>query len=622
MPSARERRRLAAVHPLRIAVLVKQIPKVGGLVLGPDGRLVRDGLELEMNAYCRRAVAIGAELAAASGGTVTVFTLGPPSAEDALREAIAWAEERGVPAQGVLVSDPAFAGSDTLATASALAAALDRHERFDLVLAGRNSVDADTGQVGPELAQLLDLAFVAGVRELVLAEDAVSVRLEHDDEWVEATVALPAVLSVAERLTDPAKVPPEGRAAVAAERITTVTAADLGPGPWGAAASPTSVGAVRSLDVERLRLRFSGTVDEQVTRAVAVLVDRGVLDTEVDGPAEVVPASSGAAAPTVAVVVEPDRIRLTRELLGGAARLAAELGGRVAALGPDLPPADDLGTWGADEAVVVEGALVEEDVAAALVTWAAGREPWAVITPSTAWGREVASRTAAALGAGLTGDAVGLSVEPGEEADPAAPRLVAWKPAFGGLLVAAVRSSSSVQLVTVRAGVLPLLEARSAVSLETSAVSAVPRGRVKVHGRHREDDAEALAAADVVIGIGQGVEPAHYGELEPLRHLLGAELAATRKVTDKGWQPRARQIGITGHSIAPRLYVALGLSGKFNHTMGVRSSGTILAVNPDPEALIFDWSDLAIEGDWREVVPLLVERLAAVGRRVNVTEEP
>ncbi|MBL8774794.1 MAG: FAD-binding protein [Acidimicrobiales bacterium] len=611
------------MHPLRIAVLVKQIPKVEAMVLGDDGRLVREGLPLEMNAYCRRAVAIGAELAAATGGTVTALTLGPPSAEDTLREAIAWIEERGVPVEGVHLCDPAFAGSDTLVTAQALAAALQRHEAFDLVLAGRNSVDADTGQVGPELAQLLDLAFVAGVRELALVDGAVSVRLEHDDEWVEATVSLPAVLSVAERLTDPAKVPPEGRAAVASDRITSVTAAELGPGPWGAAASPTSVGDVRSLEVERLRRRLAGSVEDQVAEAVAVLADRGVLEGAADGPSETVAPPAGAggpAGPAVAVVVEPDRVRLTRELLGAAARLASELGGRVVALGTNLPPVEDLGTWGVDEAVTVTGALVEEDVAAGVAEWVAARGPWAVLAPSTAWGREVASRVAAALGAGLTGDAVGLTIEdePASEPEGAGAgtggRLVAWKPAFGGLLVAAVRSTSPVQLVTVRAGVLPLLEGREPVPVATGTVGVTPRGRVVVHGRHREDDAEALASADVVIGIGQGIDPAHYAELEPLRRALGAELAATRKVTDKGWLPRARQLGITGHSIAPRLYVALGLSGKFNHTMGVRSSGTILAVNPDPEALIFEWADLAIVGDWREVAPLLVERLEEAAR--------
>lgn len=596
------------MRPLRIAALVKQIPKVEAMALGTDGRLVRDGLELEMNAYCRRAVAMSGELAAATGGEVTVVTLGPTTAEDVLREAIAWIEDRGVPARGVLISDPVFAGSDTLATAKALSAALGRLGPLDLVLAGRNSVDADTGQVGPEVAQLLDLAFVAGVRELALTDDGVTVRLEHDDEWVQASVAMPAVLSVAERLCDPAKVPPEGRAAVRADRLTTLTGADLGAGPWGQAASPTTVGDVRVLEVQRLGRRLEGSVDQQVDQAVALLVDRGVLDVGVAPVPDPVPPTVGTeGGPTVAVLVEPNRERLTRELLGAAARLADELEGRVVALGPDLPEPTTLGAWGAAAAVTIAGAAVEEDVAVGLSRWSAQALPWAVLTPSTAWGREIAARTAAALEAGLTGDAVGLSVEADGVSDR--PRLVAWKPAFGGLLVAAIRSSSAVQLVTVRAGVLPLLEPRVAPPASASTISVTPRGRVVVHSRRREDNAGDLAGADVVVGVGQGIDPAHYGELEPLLTLLGGELAATRKVTDKGWMPRARQLGITGHSIAPQLYVALGLSGKFNHTMGVRSSGTIMAVNADPGASIFAGSDIGIVGDWREVVPVLVERL-------------
>src|SRR4051794_18699345 len=103
-------------RPLRIAALVKQIPMFEEMRLGPDGRLQREGLPLEMSAYDRRAVAQGVALARASGGTATILTLGPPSAEDCLREAIAFGAD-----DGILISDPAFAGSDTLATARALA---------------------------------------------------------------------------------------------------------------------------------------------------------------------------------------------------------------------------------------------------------------------------------------------------------------------------------------------------------------------------------------------------------------------------------------------------------------------------------------------------------------------
>jgi electron transfer flavoprotein alpha subunit len=113
------------------------------------------------------------------------------------------------------------------------------------------------------------------------------------------------------------------------------------------------------------------------------------------------------------------------------------------------------------------------------------------------------------------------------------------------------------------------------------------------------------------------VPPEEYPTLEPLRMLLHAELGATRKVTDKGWLPHARQIGITGRAIAPRLYVSIGASGKFNHSIGVRAADTVLAINPDPAAPIFDAADVGIVGDWREVLPLLVEalrdQLAAAG---------
>ena len=94
---------------------------------------------------------------------------------------------------------------------------------------------------------------------------------------------------------------------------------------------------------------------------------------------------------------------------------------------------------------------------------------------------------------------------------------------------------------------------------------------------------------------------------------LGAQLAATRKVTDRSELPRARQVGITGRTISPKLYIAIGISGKFNHMVGVRSAGTILAINNDPNALVFEVADVGIVGDWHEVLPLLAARLGAIG---------
>jgi electron transfer flavoprotein alpha subunit len=608
----------AAGDPLTIASLAKQVPLAESLQL-EGGRLVRRGVGVEMNPYCRRAVAEGVILARDTGGTCTVVTLGPQGAEDVLREAVAWGADAGLHA-----CDAAFAGSDTLATARALAATLQAAGPFDLILLGRNSIDGETGQVGPELAELLDLPFASGVRRLQDKGSVWHLELEHDDGSQEVELALPAVLSVAERLCDPCKVDPAGRAAVAAARLTRVDAARLGPGPWGEAGSPTTVGATRAMEHARSVRVLDGPVDSQVAEALRELSRRGALTTDPEptaAPRGDDQTEDRGASRVITVLAEPGRQRVSEELLGAAARLGGEVGAAVHVLCPaaaDAAPwsaldAAPLGAAGADLVVMLHGSAVAEDVADALAASVRETAPWAVLAPSTAFGREVAGRAAAATHSGLVGDAIALSVRDDV--------LVAAKPAFAGALVADITCRSATQMVTVRPGVLPAPPPGPgrgpgpgrAVPVVTRTIGT--RGRVRVLSDRRDDDVETLARAEVVIGVGTGVGPEEYEELSPLAAVLGAELAVTRKVTDKGWAPRSRQVGITGRSIAPRLYVAVGLSGKFNHMVGVRAAGTILAINADRDAPVFEHCDVGIVGDWHEVVPLLQVALRRVAPR-------
>lgn len=594
--------------PLAVAVLVKQVPRFDSLRLCANGRLAREGTELELNPYCRRAVSKGVELASESGGRCTVFTLGPPSAEDCLREAVACGADAGV-----LVTDPAFAGSDTLATAQALASALRRMGPFDLVLCGRNSVDADTAQMPAQLAQLLDLPMAAGVRSLTVLNRALRVRCEHDDGWLEASIRIPALLTCAERLTKPAKATPQQRAAVCPSHITRLDAAALGPGPWGQAGSMTTVGTVRRFDTTRLRRRFEGSLGAQVQRAISVLSSCGAFDPDPPPAADPVPAPlTGPAANPVGVLVEPDRDRMTRELLGAAARLAAARRSQVMALAPSpLDPAV-AGSWGADVVVGIRGSHAvdaadsrypEEEIAAVFAAWCADHSPWAILAPSTMWGREVAGRIAAQRRLGLVGDAIDILADHDGT-------LLCWKPAFGGELAAAVTCRSRTQMATVRSGVLPLLQPRSAVARRAEYPAPAPRHRIDIARRSRDDDLEALATATAVVCVGAGVPPDEYRLVDPLLRALGAELAATRKVTDLGWQPRSRQVGITGRSIAPRLLVTVGVRGAFNHMVGARRAKVILAINNDPIAPVFDAADAGIVADWRQAVPCLARAIA------------
>lgn len=628
--------------PLRIAVLIKQVPLIDTmsepLKLGGDGRLVRQGIELEIDPFCRRAITQGVEMASSSGGRCSVYTLGPPSAEDALLEALAAGAN-----DAVLLTDPAFAGSDTLATARALAACLCREGPFDLVLAGLHSVDADTGQVGPEVAELLGLPFVAGVRELVLQARSLSLLCERDDGMVQAEVGLPAVLSVAERLTYPAKRGPAEQAQVDRARVRRMGPAELGFGPYGETGSPTAVGEVRLTRMLRRGRRLEGSLDDCLDVLIGDLLERGALSA-LSTPTEAGRVPSTMGPPAVVVALEPARPRLARELLGAAASLAHQLGGSVVAAQPMVQPATlessaladqaeasgsalsrpervtsatDLSAWGAD--LVVEltasngGTLDAEDVASGLGRCLEAEQPTIFLSPSTSFGREVAARFAARNQAGLTGDATSLELADG--------RLVAWKPAFGGELEAAITASSAIQCATVRPGALPLLKARE-TSAPVRTLAVQPGGRVAYGTRTIDWAARTLAAAPALVGVGAGVDPGCYGDLDPLLKVLDSQLVATRKVTDQGWLPRTRQVGLTGIHVGPGLYVAIGISGRTNHMVGLRRAGTIVAINCDPGATIFEMADYGLLGDWREVVPPLTQRLRAVLMEVPSPRAP
>ena len=599
---------------MRIAVLVKQIPAPVEFRM-QDGRLVRDGVPLEVNAYCRRANAKAVELAG-SDGEVVVFTMGPPAAADALREMIACGADRGVH-----LCDPAFAGSDTLATAVALAAAIRREWPFDLVLAGLNSLDSDTGQVPVEAAELLGLPFAAGVRELDVVGGAFTARLETDDGSCAVTGDLPVALSTAERLCAPSKAPPEVFAEVADDRIERLSAADLDvpAEQLGAPGSPTSVGPIRVLTATRRALRA-----ESVAHAVDLLEEFGAFsdapesddadDEEASRASAALLAvgTNGAQAPGERSVwcffTEPG---VGAELLGEAAELAAWISGTVTAVTTiaDAAGRAGLGAAGADRLLVIDPASEPSEQADALAAAAARRLPWALLVEGTRSGRVVASIVAARCGWGLTGDAVGLEVSPDG-------RLVAWKPAFGGRLQVPILSRSPVQMATIRPGVLALRPPRAdAPDPEIEMLPAPAPSRIRTVAVERDDaDTGELRRARTVVAVGVGVEPDGYPVVDELRAALGdAALGATRRVTDQGWVPRSRQIGVTGHAVAPRLLVAVGSSGRFNHTVGIRNADVILAVNSNPDAEIFDQVDVGLVGEWQTVVPALTAELEARG---------
>jgi electron transfer flavoprotein alpha subunit len=591
-------------RPLFVTALVKQVPAGDHSGrLDADGRLERAGAVAEMNPWCRRAVAQAVRLAGEYGGRSTAITMGPPAAVDVLREALACGVD-----DVLHLTDPALAGSDCLVTARALASTLALpDERPDLILVGASSVDGSTGAVGAMLAELLGLPFVGPVLTLEPEFSGTTARVrttvQHDTGTESVVVDLPAVVSVAERSCRAAEAPietwPPGHT------IRRVTTADLTPSRWGLSGSPTKVANVHPAPLTRDPVIFRGRPQTQVTRAITELVARGCFGKQQAEEAEAVPASGAGpgvgGASEVVVLVGPGPVAGTRALLGAAAYLAAGVGGSVTAV-RTAESSDDLARWGAD-AVVTLTSDEPRPAAATLASWIAERSPWAVLGAALPWDREVLARLAVASGAGLMSDLVSLCSSSGTT-----PRLAGLKPSGGGTL-AEIVSHGSPQIATLRTGLLPLRTPRADRQFAEHVLHVPADPAVSRTERRTGDEGDALDRADVVIGVGRGVQPERYAELEPMRVLLGAELAATRKVTDEGWLPHGRQVGITGRSVAPRMYFAVGLSGDLNHLAGASRAGTVLAINTDPAAEIFAHCDVGLVADWREVVPHLVEGL-------------
>jgi electron transfer flavoprotein alpha subunit len=187
-------------------------------------------------------------------------------------------------------------------------------------------------------------------------------------------------------------------------------------------------------------------------------------------------------------------------------------------------------------------------------------------------------------------------------------------PQLGDTVVVDVGWSSSVRIGVFRAGALDAGEAGggtdvldAAVELEDFSTSAE-----MVEQAHAEQQGPSIEDADVIVAGGRGLgEPEKFALAEELAKALGGAVAATRAVVDAGWYPYSAQVGQTGKTVSPKLYVALGISGAIQHKVGMQGSGTIVAINKDPNAPIFEFSDLGVVGDLHEIVPKLTELVRA-----------
>ena len=624
--------------PVDCIVLVKQVPDVSNI---PEeawdrekGTLRRSLLDSILNPLDLHALTFASRLTAGTPDARTVFlSMGPPQAREVLVDCLS-----RVPGEAILLTDNAFAGADTGATAYSLACAIRRIEREIFggsrdyaIVTGMQSVDGDTAQVPPQIAEELGIEHIAYAKGLE-TEPAICVRRIGPEGIEDVRPLRWPVLVTVTACTDPLY-----RSLEQSRRARTSPVHE-----WNAA----SVGA----DPARIGLKGSWT---QVYRLFSPSEDRAKTCEYIHDPAELIrkiDARYHQAAPGARVDAdeaygldgkeptyrgefwvfaerEGDGVRsVTLELLGKARHLADSLGEKVGAVLPCDAAGDrpaQLIAAGADTVYVLEHPLLHSflpmphrEVIARLV---GERRPQVMLFGASPLGRELAPRVAYSCRSGLTADCTRLEIG---DFSKGSVNLVGilkqTRPALGGNVMATIMTKDSpTQMATVRPGVfkvpapdpgrtgevvrLPVELDSGAVGLEVVPVESFA---TKV----------SIRDAEIIVAGGHGFRSRKDFEtyLEPLAlglgRLLGAntKVAASRMAVEDGFTTHDYQVGQTGQTVQPRLYVAIGISGAVQHITGMQGSEIVVAINKDPRARIFNYADFGVVGDIETVVPELI----------------
>jgi len=303
------------------------------------------------------------------------------------------------------------------------------------------------------------------------------------------------------------------------------------------------------------------------------------------------------------------------EMLNAALKLKRVLGEYIAGvlIGNNVRGlAGELGARGADRVYVVEDPLLEhfqeEPYAIAMAQLITKYKPSIVIAAATMMGRAFIPSVAARVRTGLTADCTDISI------DPETKLLVQTRPTFGGNLMARIICKNHrPQMATIRPKMFDeakLIEERHPEVVIENFNSDQLQNKVKILGKEKIENVVDLQEAEVIVSGGRGVkDPKNFAMIKELADLLGGAVGASRAAVDSGWIPYPHQVGQTGKTVKPKIYIACGISGAIQHLAGMQTSDYIIAINKDPDAPIFKVANLGLVGDIFEVIPALIKKI-------------
>jgi electron transfer flavoprotein alpha subunit len=304
--------------------------------------------------------------------------------------------------------------------------------------------------------------------------------------------------------------------------------------------------------------------------------------------------------------------KVTLQALAGGRRVAGDLGLDVAAVfvGGGFDSARErLAAAGAGTAYVaasdeLDGYLLQPQIET-IASLIEERQPAVVLFGSDALGKDLASGVAARIGAGVLADVIDLTVEGGE--------LTATMSVFGGATVTRCRVRGTPQIVCVKPNAFVAEEAPgelTEVAVPVAVSDGAKRARIVDRVQQEAGGRPGVEEAAIIVSGGRGLGgPEHFALVEALADAIGAAVGASRAAVDAGWYPHQHQVGQTGKTVSPQLYIAVGISGAIQHRAGMQTSKTIVAINKDADAPMFQLADFGVVGDLFTIVPALTEEI-------------
>jgi electron transfer flavoprotein alpha subunit len=634
---------------LTIISLIKQVPLPSEMRMGEDGLMDRTKAKSIINIDCQFGLEAGLQLRKQHpDARLIVCSMGPKSFENSLRTAISMGYD-----EAYLLSDRKLAGSDTYATGLAISTMLkhlgftkDSKDHF-IILAGRQTSDGDTAHVPSQVAENIGIPQATFVESLKSDGNGnVIAKRIIEGGYQMLKLPIPCVISLTPTGIPPRKPSLSGAIRARSLNITTFGINDIGLGTEkiGLNGSPTIVVKVVNIVSERPPITMSAGHNEValVDSLIANLKKGGnvlekkekVAKKEIEHPdfPEKDFRNGARGIITWAEVTNGKISRPSLELLTPARNLATQLGNDTKVLtlviGKNVQPlAQTLIEHGSDEVILVENDKLEEYLVLPFSSIFAqvikNRKPEIALFAATTSGRELAPRIGMKTNSGVTADCTGLEI--GEYIDKKEkviykPILESRRPTYGESKLATILGFVCPQISTARAGTFEVPKRIDGRQSIISAFDPVLNDKdfvVEILKTVRgEGGLQNLFDADIIISGGRGTTGDNLGLIKALAEALktqgvNAEWASSRPVVDEGVAEYARQIGQTGKTIRPKIYIAVGVSGAIQHIAGMKESEKIIAIDHNPKAHIFHYADFGIVGEYTDIIPELIERVKA-----------